>query len=450
MIDVYNPYTLEKIGEIKEYSREEVKEVIEKAEKDKEKMRNLSVSRRYNILLRIANNIKKNKEEFAKLLAIDAGKPIKQARVEVDKAIKTFRLSASYTKELRGEVLEDDEKIIIAKREPYGLVGAITPYNYPLSLSAHKIAPCIAVGNITLHHPSPKAPLACVKLSEIINEAFKKYGFDGYYLLTGYGEVVGDELVVNDKIRAISFTGSSKVGEKIAKKAGLKKIVLELGGVNPNIVLKDANIDLAVKRLVKGSFLYAGQVCISVGVIYVDEEIADKFIEKFVDEAKKLKVGNPLDEDTDVGPVISLEHAKWAEDIINKSIEEGGKLLLGGKRERTIIYPTILEVEPDNILCKTETFTPIVPIVRASEEEILELANSDYGLHAAVFTNNINKAMKFAHNLEYGGVVINDSSLYRNDSMPFGGIKKSGLGREGVKYAIEELSYIKSVIINKS
>ncbi|WP_456419464.1 lactaldehyde dehydrogenase [Methanocaldococcus infernus] len=447
-MDIYNPYTLKKIGEIREFSREEVREAVDKAYENKEKIKNLSVSKRYNILLRIANEIKKRKEEFAKLLAIDAGKPIRQARVEADRAIKTFRLSAFYTKELRGEVLEDDEKLIIAKREPIGLIGAITPYNFPLNLSAHKIGPALAVGNVVLHHPSPKAPLVCVELAKIIEESLKKYEVEGYYLLTGYGDVVGDELVVNDKVNMISFTGSTKVGEQIIKKAGFKKVTLELGGVNPNFVLSDADIDRAVERLVKGSFLYAGQVCISVGVIYVDESIYDKFIKKFVERVKELKVGDPLKEETDVGPVISLEHANWVKELINKALEEGGNILVGGKVEKTLVYPTVIEVDKDNILCKTETFAPVVPVVKLSEEEMLEL-NFEFGLHSGVFTRDINKALSFAQKLEFGGVVINDSSLYRNDSMPFGGVKKSGLGREGVRYSIEEMSYIKSIVISK-
>lgn len=223
-----------------------------------------------------------------------------------------------------------------------------------------------------------------------------------------------------------------------------------MGGVNPNIVLKDADLNKAVNALIKGSFIYAGQVCISVGMILVDESIADKFIEMFVNKAKVLNVGNPLDEKTDVGPLISVEHAEWVEKVVEKAIDEGGKLLLGGKRDKALFYPTILEVDRDNILCKTETFAPVIPIIRTNEEEMIDIANStEYGLHSAIFTNDINKSLKFAENLEFGGVVINDSSLFRQDNMPFGGVKKSGLGREGVKYAMEEMSNIKTIIISK-
>ncbi|MCQ6254810.1 lactaldehyde dehydrogenase [Methanocaldococcus sp.] len=451
-LEVINPYTLEVIKKIPALSREEVKETIDNAEKYKDVMKNLSIAKRYNILMNIAKQIKEKKEELSKILAIDAGKPIKQARVEVERSIGTFKSAAFYVKEFRNEVIPSDDKLIFTLREPVGIVGAITPFNFPLNLSAHKIAPAIATGNVIVHHPSSKAPLVCIELAKIIENALKKYNvpLGVYNLLTGNGEIVGDEIVVNEKVNMISFTGSVKVGELITKKAGFKKIALELGGVNPNIVLKDADLKKAVNSLIKGSFIYAGQVCISVGMIIVDESISDKFIEMFVNKAKKLNVGNPLDEKTDLGPLISLEHAEWVEEIVKKSINEGGKLLLGGKREKAVFYPTILEVDKDNILCKTETFAPVIPIIRAKEEEMIDIANStEYGLHSAVFTKNINKALYFAENLKFGGVIINDSSLFRQDNMPFGGIKKSGLGREGVKYAMEEMSDIKTVVISK-
>ncbi|WP_456375375.1 lactaldehyde dehydrogenase [Methanocaldococcus sp.] len=451
-LEVINPYTLKVIKKIPALSREEVKETIDNAEKYKDVMKNLSIAKRYNILMNIAKQIKEKKEELSKILAIDAGKPIKQARVEVERSIGTFKSAAFYVKEFRNEVIPSDDKLIFTLREPVGIVGAITPFNFPLNLSAHKIAPAIATGNVIVHHPSSKAPLVCIELAKIIENALKKYNvpLGVYNLLTGNGEIVGDEIVVNEKVNMISFTGSVKVGELITKKAGFKKIALELGGVNPNIVLKDADLKKAVNSLIKGSFIYAGQVCISVGMIIVDESISDKFIEMFVNKAKKLNVGNPLDEKTDLGPLISLEHAEWVEEIVKKSINEGGKLLLGGKREKAVFYPTILEVDKDNILCKTETFAPVIPIIRAKEEEMIDIANStEYGLHSAVFTKNINKALYFAENLKFGGVIINDSSLFRQDNMPFGGIKKSGLGREGVKYAMEEMSDIKTVVISK-
>ena len=451
-MNIINPYSLEVIKKIPALSREEVKEAVDTAEKYKETMKNLPIAKRYNILMNISKQIKERKEELAKILAIDAGKPIKQARVEVERAITTFKLAAFYVKEFRDEVIPSDDKLIFTRREPVGIVGAITPFNFPLNLSAHKIAPAIATGNVIVHHPSSKAPLVCIELAKIIENAFKKYNvpLGVYNLLTGAGEVVGDEIVVNEKVNMISFTGSSKVGEMITKKAGFKKISLELGGVNPNIVLEDADLNKAVNSLIKGSFIYAGQVCISVGMILVDESIADKFIEMFVNKAKNLNVGNPLDENTDVGPLISVEHAEWVEKIVEKAIDEGGKLLLGGKRDKALFYPTVLEVDKDSILCRTETFAPVIPIIRANEEEMVDIANStEYGLHSAVFTNNINKALKFAENLEFGGVVINDSSLFRQDNMPFGGVKKSGLGREGIKYAMEEMTNIKTIIISK-
>ncbi|ACX72622.1 Aldehyde Dehydrogenase [Methanocaldococcus vulcanius M7] len=449
-IDVINPYTLEVIEKIPSLNREEVKTAIDIAEECKDSMKNTSISQRYKVLIGIANKIKENSEKLSKILAIDAGKPIKQARIEVKRSVETFLSSAFYVKELRDEVIPSDNRLIFTKREPVGIVGAITPFNFPINLSAHKIAPAIATGNVVVHHPSSKAPLACIELAKIIEEEFRKYNvpLGSYSLLTGLGEIVGDEIVKNDKVNMISFTGSSKVGEGITKKAGFKKIALELGGVNPNLVLKDADLKKAVNSLIRGSFVYAGQICISVGKIVVEESVADKFIKMFVEKAKSLNVGDPLDENTDMGPLITLDHAKWAENLVKRSVEEGSKLLCGGKRDKTLFYPTVLEVEPDNIICKVETFAPIVPIIRAKEEEMIEIANdTQYGLHSAIFTKNLEKALKFAENLEFGGVIINDSSLFRQDNMPFGGVKKSGIGREGVKYAMEEMSNIKTIVI---
>lgn len=271
-----------------------------------------------------------------------------------------------------------------------------------------------------------------------------------FNLLTGEGHIVGDEIVKNNKINKLSFTGSVEVGESITKKAGFKKITLELGGNNPMIILKDANINKAVESCMSGKFLNSGQVCISVGRVLIEQEVADEFINKIVEKVKKLKIGNPLDEDTNISSLISLDSAERVEKLINKSIGQGGKLICGGKRENSIIYPTILEITADNILANIEIFAPVLPIIRVNDmnEALNQANNSNYGLHSGVFTQDINKALYFADNLEYGGVLINNSPTFRIDNMPFGGIKHSGLGREGIKYAIDEMSEIKTIIVN--
>ncbi len=451
-LEVINPYTLEIIGYIPSLSRNETKEAIKIAEEHKPVMKNLSPTTKYGILMNIASEIAKNKEKLAKIISMDAGKPLRQSIIEVDRTIGTFRFAAFYAREIRGETLEFENGIILTKREPVGLIGAISPFNFPLNLVAHKVAPAIAMGNSLVLHPSSKAPLVAVELAKIIEKVLndKNVPLGVFNLLTGRGDVVGDEIVKNDRVNMISFTGSVEVGESITKNAGFKKIALELGGNNPMIVLNDANVKEAIQSCVKGKFLNSGQVCISVGRVFVEEGIADKFIKGVIEETKKLKVGNPLDEKTDVGALITPESAEKVENLMNQSIEEGGELLYGGNREKSIIYPTVMKISPNNILSKIEIFAPVLPIivVDSMDEALYYANNSKYGLHAGVFTNNINNAFKLANELEYGGVMINNSPTFRRDNMPFGGVKKSGMGREGVKYTIEEMSEIKTIVIN--
>jgi len=450
-LEVFNPYNLEVIGYIPSLSRKEVKEAISIAQEHKDTMKELSPSQRYSILMNIAREIQRRKEELAKIISLDAGKPIRQSVIEVDRSIGVFKLAAFYAKEMRGETIPLEDGIILTKREPVGLIGAITPFNFPLNLVAHKVAPAIATGNVVVLHPSSKAPMVAIELTKIIESILKRKNIPlgVFHLLTGRGDIVGDEIVRNEKVNMVSFTGSVEVGESITRNAGFKKITLELGGNNPTIVLRDADIEMAAKSTVKGKFLNAGQVCISVGKVLVEEEVADRFIERVVEETKKLKVGNPLIRETDVGPLITPESAERVESLIKQGLEEGGKLLYGGKREESIVYPTVMEVDADNILCEVEVFGPVLPIVRVENiEEAIEISNNTiYGLHAGIFTKDINKAFKIADKLEYGGVVINNSPTFRVDNMPFGGIKKSGLGREGVKYAVEEMTEIKTIII---
>ncbi len=453
-VNITNPYNNEIIGKVPLLSREEVREGVNVGYEHIEIMRNLEYSKRYSILNNIAKEISKNKKELAKIITLDVGKPIKQSIVEVDRTIGVFKMAAHYTKEFRGETIPHDNYLLITKREPVGLVGAITPFNFPLNLLAHKIAPAIAMGNSLVVHPSIKAPLVVVKLTEIIEKILKSKNIPlgVFNLLTGEGHIVGDEIVKSPKVNKLSFTGSVEVGEHIMKVGGYKKITLELGGVNPVVVLKDANINKAVDNCIHTKFLNSGQVCISIGKILVEEEIFDEFKNKIIEKVKTLKVGNPLNEETVIGPLITLDSAKKVEDLINKSVEQGSKLLCGGKRENNIIYPTVLETTNNNIIANTEIFGPVLPLIKINsiEEALNYCNNSKYGLHSGVFTQDITKALYFADKLQYGGVLINNSPTFRMDNMPFGGIKHSGLGREGIKYALEEMSEIKTIIINKN
>jgi len=452
--EIRNPYDNTIIGAIPLLSREETKHAIAIASKNKIFMKNLPINKRYKLLMGIANKLNSQKHAFAKIISMDVGKPIKQSLSEVDKTINEFELSAFYSKEMRGETIPIDNGIILNRKEPIGVVGAITPFNFPLSLISHKIGPAIAAGNCVVLHPSPKAPLAAVELTKLIEETLNELNIElgVFTLLTGKGEVVGDEISKNEKINMVSFTGSNIVGESIIKNAGIKKVSLELGGNNPMIVLKDSNIEKAAISAVFSKFLNSGQVCISVGVVFIEESKADEFIKYVLENVKKLIIGNPLEDKTNIGPLITKESVERVKTIIRESIESNGKLLFGGECEGNTIYPTVLEINSNNILSKIEVFGPVLPIVRVSnaDEAIKYANNTEYGLQAGIYTNDINKAMELSMELEYGGVMINNSPTFRQDNMPFGGIKKSGLRREGTKYTIDEMTELKTIVIHNA
>jgi lactaldehyde dehydrogenase len=334
-------------------------------------------------------------------------------------------------------------------RLPLGVVAAITPFNYPLNLAIHKVAPAIAAKNSVILKPSMKAPLAALKLAEIMDFHLPDGALNA---ITGYGSTIGDEIITSDAVDKISFTGSVEIGDHISKKAGMKKLTLELGGNDPLIVLADADIEKAVEAAVRGSYLNAGQVCIGVKRVILDNEIADEFIEKFVKDTRKLVTGNPLDLKTDVGPLINESAAIEVENRVNAAINEGADLLCGGKRKGTFYKPTVLDnVDSKMNIVQNETFGPVSPIIRINGiDDAIKVANDTrYGLQAGIFTNNINNALKAVKEVETGGVIINKQSTYRMDNMPFGGCKMSGLGKEGIKYAVEDMTKTKLVVINQ-
>ena len=334
-------------------------------------------------------------------------------------------------------------------RLPLGVVAAITPFNYPLNLAIHKVAPAIAAKNSVILKPSMKAPLAALKLAEIMDF----YLPDGALnTVTGHGRIIGDEIVTSSIVNKISFTGSVEVGKHISKQAGMKKLTLELGGNDPLIVLEDADIEKAVEAAVKGSYLNAGQVCIGVKRIILDNKIADEFTQKFVKYTQKLITGDPMDPKTDVGPLINETAAIDVENNVNIAINDGADLLCGGKRKKAFYTPTILDhVDSKMKIVQYETFGPVSPIIRINGlDEAIKVANdTKYGLQAGIFTNNINNAMKAIKEIEAGGVIVNKQSTYRMDNMPFGGCKMSGLGKEGIKYAMDDMTKTKMVVINQ-
>jgi acyl-CoA reductase-like NAD-dependent aldehyde dehydrogenase len=333
-------------------------------------------------------------------------------------------------------------------RSPLGVVSAITPFNFPLDLVAHKVGPALAVGNTLVLKPASTTPLTALKLAEILEEAGAPPGV--FNVVVGPGGTVGEWLTVDPRIAKISFTGSPPVGEAIIRKAGLKKVTMELGNNSGTIIEPDADLSAAVPRCVMSSFANSGQVCISLQRLYVHKAVAKEFTKRFVEETKKLNVGNPLDKDCDVGPMIEEREAVRAEEWVKEAVKEGAKVLAGGKREGRVMHPTVLaNVRAEmKVMCQ-EAFAPLVSIYEYDtfEDAVAMVEDSPYGLQAGVYTNDLKKAMYAVDRINVGGVMINDTSIFRVDHMPYGGNKLSGLGREGVRFACEEMTSIKMVMI---
>ena len=454
-IEIRNPFNNEVIDTVPQGSHEDVQNALIAASRTKKTLNDLSSREISESLYGIHEELSKNSKSLAKLITLDCGKPIKDSIEEVNRSIQTILLSAEESKRIYGETIPMDacaggENVVgFTMRLPLGVVAAITPFNYPLNLAIHKVAPAIAAKNSVILKPSMKAPLVALKLAEIMDFYLPDGALNA---VTGYGKAIGDEIVTSPIVNKISFTGSVKIGEHISKQAGMKKLTLELGGNDPLIVLEDADIEKAVEAAVRGSYLNAGQVCIGVKRIILDDKIADEFIQKFVNKTQKLVAGDPMNSETDVGPLISKEAAIEVENRVNAAITDGAELLCGGKRKGTLYMPTILDnIDPNMKIVQYETFGPVSPIIRINgiDEAIKVANNTKYGLQAGIFTNNINNAMKAIKEIEAGGVIVNKPSTYRMDNMPFGGCKMSGLGKEGIKYAMEDMTKTKMVVINQ-
>ncbi len=453
-IDVIYPYTQEKIGEVPKGSPEDVKKAIEKAKIGLEKLKKLTAYEKYKILLKVANLLEERKEEFAKTIVYEVGKTIREARTEVERAVNTITFAAEEAKRIEGEYIQIDAspngkgKRGFYFREPAGIVAAITPFNFPLNLTAHKIAPSIAAGCPFVLKPSERTPLSPTMLCQLFLEAGVPE--EAVSIIPGFADV-GQAMTTHPDVRVVSFTGSLKVGEIIAKQAGLKKIVMELGSNSAVVVDEDANLEVAAKKAVAGGFAVAGQVCISVQRILVHEKVADRFYELLKQEVSKLKFGDPMNEETDVGPIITVDEVNRIQSWIQEAVEKGAKVAAGGEAEKTVFKPTVVvDVPEETKLFYEEAFAPVVTVKRFKDiDEALKLVNkSNYGLQVGVFTNNIKNAWKFIEGAEVGGVIINDIPTFRADHMPYGGVKGSGIGREGPKFAIEDYTEIKMVIFD--
>lgn len=452
-MEVRNPFNGELVANMFLADEKDMNEAIENSRQAFHKtMKNMPAHERADILRRAAELLEQKEDEFAEIIATEAGKPIKHSRMEIKRSIQVIRFSSELAKHTEGEVLPMDaalrgnNRIGMVKREPMGVIGAITPFNFPLNLSLHKIAPAIAAGNTVIFKPAEKTPVSAYMLTKLFHEAGLPDGVLNLVLSTG--KTAGSTLVPHKDVPKITFTGSLTVGKIIRDTAGFKKVTMELGSNSPNIVFEDADIDDAVDRLVNAAFGYSGQVCVSAQRIYVHESKYDKFLEKFIEATNRWKIGDPLDEETDFGPMIDENAAKRILEWVEEAREQGASIETGGERKGTMVYPTIItNVKKDMMVVKEEAFAPIVTVMPfQTEEEVIEKTNdSIYGLQAGVFTKDISRAYRVADSLEMGGVWINDSSVFRQDNYPYGGVKLSGLGREGVKYAMEEMTELKFI-----
>jgi acyl-CoA reductase-like NAD-dependent aldehyde dehydrogenase len=454
-IDVIDKYTGEVIGTLPVASNADVARATQAAKKAFAVYGEYPSHKRAKILAKTAELLEARREEIATIICREAGKAWKYSMGEVARSVETFMFAAEEAKRIHGETIPMDastsgeNRMGFYFRTPMGVIGAITPFNFPLNLVAHKVAPALAAGNTVVLKPAHETALTAIKLGEILEEAGLPKG--AFNLVHGLGRIVGEALVRDPIPAKLSFTGSPPVGAHILSVAGLKRVTLELGNNSGTIVEPDADLDKAVPRCVVSAFANSGQVCISLQRLYVHEDIAKEFIDRLVAETASLKVGNPLDRDCDVGPMIAEEAALRAEQWIKDAVAEGARLLVGGQREGRILWPTVLaDTRPEmKVMCE-EAFAPLVSVVvyRDFDEALRLLGDSPFGLQAGIYTQDIRKAFAAIKKLDVGGVMVNDTSIFRVDHMPYGGNKLSGIGREGVRFAIEEMTNLRMVCFN--
>lgn len=454
-IPLNSPYNGECIAEVPSATIEEVERALQSAYEARKTMGSMPSHQRAAILENLVYLLDQRSEEAAQIIAMEAAKPLTTAKGEVARTIQTYKFAAEEAKRIHGETIPVDAapggegRIAYTVREPLGVIGAITPFNFPMNLVAHKVGPAIASGNTVILKPAEQTPLSAYFLAELLQEAGLPPG--ALNVVTGNGSLIGEKLVTDERVQKISFTGSPAVGKHIRSKAGLKRVTLELGSNAAVIVDKEVDLDKIISRCVFGAFAFQGQVCISLQRIYVHQELYTAFVEKFVSAAQKLVLGDPLDSATDVSALISFRDVQRSLDWIEEAKQQGATIAMGGEAEGNILYPTVLlNVEPSLKVSCQEVFAPIVLINKfLSIDEAIERVNdSRYGLQAGIYTQNIHTALNATQQLHVGGVVVNDIPTFRLDHMPYGGVKESGTGREGVKYAIEEMTEQKLIVFN--
>jgi acyl-CoA reductase-like NAD-dependent aldehyde dehydrogenase len=449
-LDVRSPYSGDVVGRVAKAGAEEARRAIDAAERAMHEP--LPAHRRAEILVRVAGALGRRHEEAARLISDEAGKPLKAARVEAARAMSTYTFAAVEARKLAGEMVPMDAaqagegKLAFTLRRPIGVVGAISPFNFPLNLVAHKIAPALAAGCAVVLKPASQTPLSALLLAELEEEAGLPPGW--LNVLVGPASEIGDVLVEDERVKLITFTGSSGVGWKLKERASKKRVNLELGNATPLIVAADADLGTAATKVAQNAFAFAGQSCISVQRVYVERSAYDEFVQQLVPLVEALKVGDPGDEETDVGPVID-EGAR--ERILEWIKASSGQVLTGGELEGELIRPTVIANpgRDDEVSCE-EVFGPVCTVTAVdSIDEAIELANGTrYGLQAGIFTASLDNALRAAQELEFGGVTVNEAPTFRSDQMPYGGVKDSGNTREGPHYAVREMTEERLIVVD--
>ena len=455
-LDVVNPFDGSPVGRTWLAGDAEFDRAADSAVGAADTMRRLPAYERAAILMRASAALQLRRDEIAAVLSAESGKPIKDARTEAERAAMTFHVAAEEARRLGGEVVPMDlaphgaGRLAVVRRFPVGPVAAISPFNFPLNLAAHKIAPAIAAGNPLVLKPATKTPLSALFLAEIVVGA----GLPPAAIsVLPMARKVGDRLVTDPRFKLLTFTGSSPVGWDMKARAGKKKVILELGGNAGVVVDESADVEFAATRVAAGGFALAGQSCISVQRVYVHQRVFDAFASRLTSLVQALKVGDPSDPATDVGPMIDEGEAERIDGWVKEAIGAGARVLTGGKRLGASMYaPTVLtDVPADAKVCAQEAFAPLVVLARVAsfEDGVAEINRSTFGLQAGIFTSQLEHTLHAFDTIEAGGVIVNDVPTWRIDNMPYGGVKDSGLGREGPRYTIEEMTEPRLLVINR-
>jgi acyl-CoA reductase-like NAD-dependent aldehyde dehydrogenase len=454
VLEVTNPARPDELaGTTYNATDEQYEQAVEAAVRAFEVTRKLPAYERGRILRDISSGIRERREELARTMTLESGKPIRDALAEVDRAVITFRLGAEEAERMTGETIPLDinaaskGRLGITRRFPIGPVAAISPFNFPLNLAAHKISPAIAAGCTVVLKPPSKDPLTMLAVAEIIERSGVPEGAVSILPMT---RALGDRMVEDERFKLLTFTGSPSVGWRMKERAGKKKVVLELGGNAGVIVDATADLEWAVKRCLVGAFGYAGQVCISVQRMFVQSSVFDEFLSHFIDGARSMNVGDPLDPETQLGPMVDEQAAQRTERWVREAEELGGNVLLGGRADGAFFPPTVLTDTPATAqVCSNEAFAPLVVAFPFDDidEAVGQVNDSFYGLQTGIFTNDLGHSWRAFNELEVGGVIVNDVPTYRVDHMPYGGVKDSGLGREGLRWSIEDMTELRLMVI---